>query len=366
MIQTPGLCTLLLTALFFGAGFTQTGLAGADTWAYQLQNIDIQAITENPSFNLIVMDYSADGSDELKFMPEEIASIKNSGKIPIAYISIGEAEDYRFYWQAQWLDNPPEWLGSENPDWPGNYKVKYWYPEWQNIIFSYIDTIYAQGFDGIYMDLIDAYWYWSDENGSEPSAPVYMIQFVENIREHIDQTGTGQFYLIPQNGEYIISETIVTDQMAQAYLTVIDAIGVEDVFFYGDLDEDNPYNPDIERLDLLDSGYLSNGIPVYSVEYLTDTDLIQQYSTEAVQHGFIPYISTRPLDTLFDGMDLYQSLTGDVNFDGFLDVLDVVVIINYIIENIIPDDTVFLAADIVADGVLDVLDIVALVALILN
>ncbi|NOZ08074.1 MAG: hypothetical protein GXO91_04240 [FCB group bacterium] len=160
--STVLLQTVLWATLLNRTAFAQPGLAGADTWAYQLQNIDIQTVADNESFEMIVMDYSADGSDEQKFSAGDIATIKNSGKLAIAYISIGEAEDYRFYWQEDWLTAPPEWLGEENPDWPGNYKVKYWYPDWQNIIFTYIDTIYTQGFDGLYMDLIDAYWYWME------------------------------------------------------------------------------------------------------------------------------------------------------------------------------------------------------------
>ena len=79
----------------------------------------------------------------------------------IAYLSIGEAEDYRYYWQPEWKENPPAWLLDENPNWPGNHKVYYWDPEWQAIIYgnhsSYLAKILAAGFDGVYLDLIDAY-----------------------------------------------------------------------------------------------------------------------------------------------------------------------------------------------------------------
>ena len=47
-------------------------------------------------------------------------------RIVLAYLSIGEAEDYRSYWQRDWSVSPPAWLGAENPDWPGNYAVNYW------------------------------------------------------------------------------------------------------------------------------------------------------------------------------------------------------------------------------------------------
>ena len=32
----------------------------------------------------------------------------------------------------------PSWLEDENPDWEGNYRVKYWEAEWQKIISTMI------------------------------------------------------------------------------------------------------------------------------------------------------------------------------------------------------------------------------------
>ncbi|NWF78310.1 MAG: endo alpha-1,4 polygalactosaminidase [Chloroflexi bacterium] len=141
-------------------------------WAIQLQPSWDQSRPSflntlgESQFDLVVLDYSFDGSEAMEFTPEEITSLKNSlrGKV-LAYLSIGEAEDYRWYWREEWDANhdgqpdpgAPEWLDEGNPDWPGNYKVRYWYAGWQDIIFAYLDRILAQGFDGGYLDLVDAY-----------------------------------------------------------------------------------------------------------------------------------------------------------------------------------------------------------------
>ncbi len=101
---------------------------------------------------------------------DEIESLKikaNGGKrLVIAYMSIGEAEDYRYYWQEDWKNNPPSWLVEENPNWQGNYKVKYWIEDWQNIILgseeSYLDKIVNANFDGVYLDIIDAFEYYEN------------------------------------------------------------------------------------------------------------------------------------------------------------------------------------------------------------
>jgi cysteinyl-tRNA synthetase len=82
----------------------------------------------------------------------------------IAYLSIGEAEDYRYYWKPVWKTNPPSWLKAEDPNWEGNYVVAYWEKDWQNIIFgnsnAYLDKIIKDGFDGAYLDIIDAFEYF--------------------------------------------------------------------------------------------------------------------------------------------------------------------------------------------------------------
>lgn len=91
----------------------------------------------------------------------------NGGKrLVIAYMSIGEAEDYRYYWQSGWEPNTPSFIKAVNPDWEGNYKVEYWNPDWQSVIYgnsdAYLDKLLSAGFDGTYLDIIDAFEYFED------------------------------------------------------------------------------------------------------------------------------------------------------------------------------------------------------------
>ncbi|MEE9364018.1 MAG: endo alpha-1,4 polygalactosaminidase [Cellulophaga sp.] len=85
----------------------------------------------------------------------------------ICYMSIGEAEDYRYYWKNEWQGESPIWLDKENEDWAGNYKVKYWKKGWKSIIIgskeSYLDKVIASEFDGVYLDIIDAFEYYEEQ-----------------------------------------------------------------------------------------------------------------------------------------------------------------------------------------------------------
>ncbi|UCB46234.1 MAG: endo alpha-1,4 polygalactosaminidase [Spirochaetota bacterium] len=116
-------------------------------------------------YDVIIMD--AFFGDDI-IISSDVASLKKkpggSARLVIAYMSIGEAEDYRYYWKSSWAKKPPSWLEEENPDWLGNYKVRYWNPEWQAIVFgrsdAYLDRIVSAGFDGVYLDIIDAFEYF--------------------------------------------------------------------------------------------------------------------------------------------------------------------------------------------------------------
>ena len=57
---------------------------------------------------------------------------------------------------------------------------------------------------------------------------------------------------------------------------------------------------------------------------------------------------------------------GDVNQDMTLDVLDIVMLINFAIGNTYPSDLEFFLSDINSDLTIDILDIVILVNLILE
>ena len=295
-------------------GFSQSALSDIDTWAFQLQNIDINQIANNSTFELIVIDYSATGGPEAIFSANEIAQIKNSGKIVFSYLSIGEAETYRWYWDDNWDANQdgipdpgaPSWLGEANPGWLDNYKVRYWDPEWQQIIFSYIDVIISQGFNGIYCDIVDAYYYWEFEIEEQPQAASLMIQFIQNIYNYIQQHAN-DFYIIVQNAETIIDEADVSSSEKAAYFQCIEGIGCEELFFRGNREKDNRFNPDNYRLNLLEE-FKANGKRIFSIEYLTQDEKIDQYVTTVKPYQFVAYISTRPLDTLFDGIDLYGEI----------------------------------------------------------
>jgi len=151
-----------------------TSLSQAENFLYLINTdsyatkADFLSAVQGTQYDVILIDLFFGGTDILS--AADVASLKTKSgggtRLVLAYMSIGEAEDYRYYWNPSWNADPPGWLEEENPDWPGNYKVRYWDERWQAIIFggdgSYLKEIIDAGFDGVYVDIIDAFEYFEE------------------------------------------------------------------------------------------------------------------------------------------------------------------------------------------------------------
>lgn len=123
------------------------------------------AALQNTNYDLLIIDaYYNDTPLSIKDVNS--LKVKKNGAVRLvyAYMSVGEAEDYRSYWDPTWSQKPPSWLAAPNADWPGNYKVKYWDRRWKSLLYgspsAYLDGIMAAGFNGVFLDVVDAYQYF--------------------------------------------------------------------------------------------------------------------------------------------------------------------------------------------------------------
>ncbi len=270
------------------------------SWAYQLDNIEPHSLSAS-GFDLLVIDHSRDGTLGGIFAAEEVAAMRTRPNGPqriiLSYMSIGEAEDYRFYWRRAWLDAPPPWLDAENPDWPGNYKVRYWEEDWQALIFgsatAYLDRILNAGFDGVYLDIIDAFEYYED---TRPGAEAEMVRFVRELSAYAKSVRPG-FLIVPQNGERLLSHP--------DYLRAIDGIAKEDLYWgYDGRDAPTPSEETTYSRNFLelarDAGKL-----VITVDYPSDLGQAPSIYAQARADGFVPYVTIRDLDllTVNEGLD---------------------------------------------------------------
>jgi cysteinyl-tRNA synthetase len=124
----------------------------------------IEALRQT-NFDVILMEFFFD--TDISFTASEIELLKTkangASRKVISYINIGAAEKYRYYWQENWRLHNPRWLKKPYDGYEDEIWVKFWKKDWENIIYknenSYLDKIIESGFDGIYLDNIEAYYF---------------------------------------------------------------------------------------------------------------------------------------------------------------------------------------------------------------
>lgn len=289
---------LLMLAVLSGSGSASTGdgappAVQVTRWHYQLQNADLALLAASDA-DLVVIDYAtavADGVHE-PLSRDEVASLKTGPdgrrRTVLAYMSIGEAEDYRFYWQPGYASALPAWHESPSRQWPDNHHVRYWMEDWKSIIVrqpgSYLSRIQEAGFDGVYLDRVDAYERLVKR---QPAAKAEMMWFIAEISAAA-KARDPSFLVFVQNGEELLEDA--------AYRGAIDGIAKEDLVF-GARGDGRPNAPDlvgwsIEHLRAL----RDEGKPVLVVEYLDDPVKQAQALAAIAGERFVPLFARRALD----------------------------------------------------------------------
>lgn len=106
------------------------------------------------------------GSTPLSRQAVETLKYKKIGsrRMVLAYMNVGRAASYQYYWRNNWTTGYPSWIDEPLNSEPDHYRVMFWDKGWQNIITgnqnSYLYGIIAQGFDGVVIDGTDSYKYY--------------------------------------------------------------------------------------------------------------------------------------------------------------------------------------------------------------
>lgn len=126
----------------------------------------------------------------------------------------------------------------------------------------------------------------------------YMRDFVQGISLYAKNTVPG-FIVIPQNGhELLTDDGEETGQPAAEYMSAIDGVGREDLF-YG-YNNDNEATPESERdymiafLDIAEA----NGIEVLVTDYCTTPSFVNASYAQSVIRNYISFAATRELDNI--------------------------------------------------------------------
>ncbi len=297
---------------------TLLGGVKIDSWMYQIQGLDEEGAIDalgQTAYDMCVVEAGYNFKDDpydTTFLVSRLRKKPNDDRrLLLAYIDIGQAEDYRSYWGDDWVaptetqHGIPDFMITVDPDgWSGNYPVAFWDPAWQKIWLGkngIVERLANYGFDGVYLDWIEAY----DEPKVIEAAEVQgidpkraMMDFIASIRAAGKKINP-DFIVIAQNASYLL------DVDPSYYSTIIDAIATEDTWFYGEADVswDDPRGGDMtggerqadeystaNRIRQNDK-YLRLGLPVFTVDYA----LMEQHAESTYRNSrdneFIPLVT---------------------------------------------------------------------------
>jgi len=305
-------------------------------WAYQLQGLSengaVDKLAESHYDMLVLEPTRTDWSSDDRYFDtkEMVSQLKTSeasdgihGKLIIAYIDIGEAENWRWYWtwSEEWPKGEPrpadwpDYILTHDPDgWEGCFPIAYWDEEWKDTVIygrnhdsspygdynSIIDEVIKDGFDGIYLDWVegfenDAVIAEAQRQGKD--AAVEMIQFIEEMRAYANLREP-DFIIMQQNAAALCTGH-------PELFSVIDSIAQEAIWYDGDAFDDwnAPDGYDIANdssltdyyLEYLGQ-YLEAGLPVFNCEYALEY-AVDAY-TKSDDEGYIAYCTRRSLSRL--------------------------------------------------------------------
>jgi len=83
---------------------------------------------------------------------EVVEWLHSQGALVLGYVNAGYAEEWRSYWPSL----VEEGVVHGPSGYEGEYLVEYWSPAWRRALLGEIQRLAAMGFDGVYLDNLDA------------------------------------------------------------------------------------------------------------------------------------------------------------------------------------------------------------------
>ncbi len=234
---------------------------------------DEQSLASLGKFDMVVL-------DPANYTSAEIGELKSKGCIPIAYLNIGEVETYRSYFTLADTDL----FLSPDPYWRNRYYADLCNPVWQKVVLEdRIPHILKKGYCGLFIDL-------SDFLREYPRMSDCAVSLIGKIRQRARDS-----YLVLDGGLSIL------DKVGNE----IDGVAVEGLMglydFNSDKYEIRPDSTEDRETSVLLKAAKKYRIKIFQLDYAapSDTTVRNGIILQARRLGFVPYVGTVELDTLF-------------------------------------------------------------------
>jgi hypothetical protein len=226
----------------------------SDAWAGS-----IGATIANSNADLVILTFGP------QLPPLDRSAVDPTGtKLIFGYYDVGES--FQSQNPTLFAGGIPSWFGNPNLGWTGLYTVQYWNPLWLPQIYGNIDAMVAQGYDGIFLDVLSADSQWQSGNpyGNPPNAlaTAQLSTLIGNIKNYISTTYPGKkIYLLGNNPV----------GLAQSYpnaLTNLDGIFNESAYYVGTSQSSSTYSAaNADHVAAMAGLYGAAAIPVIGNDY---------------------------------------------------------------------------------------------------
>ena len=217
------------------------------------------------------------------FNKSEVNALKNTGALVLAYISLGEVGDYRWYFS---LMEERGFLG-KNENW-NTYYINLADTQVYSLFFDQIiPEIMVLGFDGLFLDTVDSVAPYTPRSYLQTD----MLRLIQQIRTEYPES-----MIIQNAGLFLLNNTA----------EVVDAVLIEDVataYNFGNksyaLKEEEAYRSKVNTIQTLSQ---ENDIPFLIIDFAKEKPL-QDMAVQRLESLEFPYfINTIELNNISSGI----------------------------------------------------------------
>jgi cysteinyl-tRNA synthetase len=256
---------------------------------YQLQSYPHGKLSQLRAADaqIAVIDLARDAYTDW-FTADEVAALRASGKVSLAYFEIGSIEDFRPEYQRL-REAAPGLILNRWDEWPEEYFVKYWTKRWwRMVVRPRLNLALATGYDGVYLDTPLAYEEIPlslADGRTRRQLGRAMVDLVAHIHRYVEARRPG-LWVVPQNSPEL--------RRYGGYLDAITGIGMEELFFRA-TDKRCARSWCEQNLDetraIRDAGKL-----VLAIDYANDPAHREAACAAYAREGFAGYVTDVALD----------------------------------------------------------------------
>ncbi len=253
------------------------------------------AAYKNDLFNLwanteIDVNLISRGTGGVWFKPEDLIPLKRGGKTKVlGYVCISQGQPWEVYWDKTWSDPPPFALAFDYR-W-GVWNVDQSNPVWIEAMRTAVDHAINSGFDGIYMDVVTAYWVPGYPDPGAEKHHIATLNLIENMRALAASRGRPDFLFAGNGGTETMNSVSST---GKKFVELMDMLLLESTSSTssGGSDVDNIASGRTAYVTKFGARFLqeSNGKPILGLNSTVGKDwLYDRTIKDMLERNWVPY-----------------------------------------------------------------------------